>query len=138
MNETLERVPLTCSATNRSGGACLMPVLNGERFCWNHSPTVAAERAAARRRGGATRVARESATGELPSLKSVADVRRELEQALADTKMLGNSARRATAVVSVLTLALKAIESGEWETRLANVEKILGEQNVARASLRVS
>lgn len=78
------------------------------------------------------------ATGELPSLKDPDDVRRELEQTLADVKMLANSARRATAAVSVLTLALRAIEAGEWETRLTNVERMLGGQNVDRAPLRVS
>ena len=102
-----------------------MPPLTGSAFCFAHDPTAAAARAAARRRGGAAHAAA-TATGELPRLKSVPDVQRHLEQLLGDTLLQSNSARRTAAIVSILSLALKAIEVGSFEERLANLEKLAG------------
>lgn len=125
-----KQASVTCAAVTRAGEPCSMPPLLGRDRCFAHSPSVAVERAAARKRGGAVHAA-ENAAGEVPSLRTAADVRREAELGLRDVKLLANSARKATALVSVLSLALRILEVGEFEVRLADVERqISGGQNV--------
>lgn len=104
-----------------------MAHITNSAFCFAHDPSAATARAAARRRGGAVHAAA-IAKGEPPSLRSVPDVQRHLERLLADTLLQSNSARRTAAIVSILSLALKAIEVGSFEERLANLEKMRGGQ----------
>jgi len=110
-----------------------MPPITDSVFCFAHDPATATARAAARRKGGAVQAAA-SATGELPSLKSVPDVQGHLERLLADTLAQSNSARRTAAVVSILSLALKSIEVGSFEERLESLERIIGGQQQWRTS----
>jgi len=99
-----------------------MPALKHSDLCWNHSPAVAAERAAARKHGGRLAL---SAPGETPTLRSAADIMREAETALGEAKQLPISGRKTAAVVAVLGLALRGLEIGEMETRLANIERLV-------------
>jgi hypothetical protein len=101
-----------------------MPALKGRNVCWNHDPSQAAERAAARKRGGRLRLTHAS---ERAPLRCAADVLREAEELLADTKQLENSGRRTTAIVGVLHLALKGLEAGEVEQRLETLEQLVGQ-----------
>jgi hypothetical protein len=101
-----------------------MPALKGSApaLCWNHSPAVAAERAAARKNGGRLAV---GPPAEIPTLRSASDVMREAEIALAEAKQLPISGRKTTAVVAVLGLALRGLEIGELETRMRNIEQLV-------------
>ena len=62
----------------------------------------------------------------LVSLRSVGDVQAQLESALADTLGQENSAARTQAVVRLLQVALKALEVGDLENRIAILEAQLG------------
>lgn len=119
-----------CAARTQAGEPCGMPPMRGGAYCWNHDPTQARERAAARKLGGYNRRAPRArdAGAEPPALRSADDVLREAEEALADVKLLENTARRATAIVSVLTLALRGLEAGELEQRLEAVERLMAER----------
>lgn len=122
-----------CTGKTRLGKPCNMPALRGRPVCFNHDPLRARDRVAARKLGGRNRrgVSKVDATNdheEPTSLRNAEDVRREAEKLLAETKMLSNSARRTTAVVSVLTLALKGLEAGEFEERLQTLEQQLERQ----------
>jgi hypothetical protein len=117
-----------CAASTQAGAPCAMAPLTGESHCFQHSPAKARARADARRKGGHNRRTPPSAReagAEVPTLKTAADVLREVEEALADAKCLENSARRAAAVVGVLGLALKVHEVGAIEERLAAIEERL-------------
>ena len=56
-----------CKATTVSGSPCSAAPVRDDGFCFWHSPAIAAEREAARRRGGAARSNRARAKKTLPA-----------------------------------------------------------------------
>ncbi len=119
-----------CTATTQDGGRCRSNALHGSQFCFTHDPAHAQARAEARRRGGHNRRTpkRADAVNALVSLRSVGDVQAQLESALADTLGQENSAARTQAVVRLLQVALKALEVGDLENRIALLETQLGNE----------
>ena len=119
-----------CTATTQDGGRCRSNALHGSQFCFTHDPAHAQARAEARRRGGHNRRTpkRVDAVNALVSLRSVGDVQAQLESALADTLGQENSAARTQAVVRLLQVALKALEVGDLENRIALLETQLGNE----------
>lgn len=111
-----------CRATNRRGEPCGMPPTGGIGLCFAHDPTQAAARAIARKRGGRERARGSAATREAVSLRSADDVRQLIERAVADTLALENSALRNRTVGALVGVALRTIEVGELEARLAAME----------------
>lgn len=113
----------TCSARNARGEPCGAYAVDGSRFCFAHDPERAKERAEARKRGGRNRrTPKGSAPPATVALRSVPDVQRLLEGLALDTLRQENSDRRTRALVAVLGLALKALETGELEARLEALE----------------
>lgn len=116
-----------CTATTKTGKPCRAQALAGGAFCLMHSPERAAEVAAIRRAGGLNRRTRRAAGTRFPAtLRSVSDVQELLEAALADTTQQENSGARTAALARLATTALKALEVGELEERLAALEARLG------------
>ena len=113
--------PGRCQGRNRAGQPCGMTPLQGAAWCFAHSPDRAAERAVARRVGGLNRRTPKGQPGTV-RLRSVADVQTELETAYADLLVQENSHQRARTAASLLTLAIKCLEVGELEERLAAIE----------------
>jgi len=121
-----------CRATNKRGEPCAAPALPGSSYCFHHDPTRAAERAAARRKGGKARHGRKIAQSDVAvdlSLVDVSDVMALLERGVRDLMGLENSIGRARALSSLASVALKALETGAIEERLAALEAELGTQN---------
>ena len=118
-----------CTATTTTGRPCGAPALHGRPFCYAHDPDRAAERADARQRGGYNRRTAKGADPEgYPAhLRCVADVQAVLERALADTWAQENSGARTQALVRLAHGALKALEVGDLEERLAALEARLEE-----------
>ena len=115
--------PAQCAATNKRGQPCASPVIRGSRYCYTHSPSKARERAAARRKGGHNR--RASAKSQQSQPEPIGDVRGVLawvNAALADVWLLENTARRAQTISTLCNTALKALEVGELEQRIAALE----------------
>lgn len=111
---------------------CGMPPLEGQNACWNHSPTVAPARAAARSRGG-----RRARTPHLtpppdapPNLRGMEAIQQQLEVAYGDALQLPNGPARARVLLTALALALRVHETTEIEQRLQAIE--------ARLSMRVA
>jgi len=118
-----------CSATTKTGRPCRAQALAGGAFCLMHDPERAAEVAAIRRAGGLNRRTRRAAGTRYPAtLRSVRDVQELLEAALADTMQQENSGARTQALVRLAHGALKVLELGSLEERIAALE--------ARAGLR--
>ena len=113
-----------CTATTTNGKACGAPALQGRPFCYAHDPERAQERADARRRGGYNRRTPKAHAPEgYPTrLRSVDDVTALLEATLRDTWAQENSGARTQALVRLAHGALKALEVGELEERLAALE----------------
>jgi len=119
-----------CTATTQDGGRCRSNALHGSPYCFTHDPAHAQARAEARRRGGHNRRTpkRADAVNALVSLRSVGDVQAQLESVLADTLAQDNGAARTQAIVRLLQTALKALEVGDLETRIALLETQLGNE----------
>jgi len=97
-----------------------------------HSPEHTQEVAEARRLGGIRRKREVAVTGayELGGLGTVADIRRLIEIAVLDTLGLENSVARARAIAYLAQTAIKLLEVGELETRLAQIEEVVLSQKV--------
>ena len=90
-----------------------------------HSPEHAAEVAEGRRLGGLRRRREAAVSGayDIGSLDNVKDIRRLIEIAVLDTLGLENSIARARTLAYLVQTALKALEVGELENRLAMLEQ---------------
>ena len=92
-----------------------------------HCPEHAAEAAEARRLGGLRRRREVAVSGayDFLGLQSVGDIRRLLEVAVLDTLGLENSIARSRTLGYLAVAALKLLEVGELEQRLATLESAL-------------
>ena len=99
-----------------------MPPLRKSKWCYAHHPKKARERAAARRLGGAHRKRTGADAPDKITLASTHDIRTLLERVALDALALDNSARRARALIALAQVALKGLEVGELEQRIAALE----------------
>jgi hypothetical protein len=112
-----------CEATNSRGLPCEMPAVTGSAFCFAHDPERAADRREARRQGGLNR--RSAISGEPVNISTSADVLDLIGLAVGDTLAQENSANRSRALATLLQVALRALEVGNQEERLARLEGLL-------------
>jgi hypothetical protein len=125
-----------CRTTTENGAPCRMRPLRGSDYCFNHSPEHSAERDRARQRGGAaTRTPLASAPVWLRTVEAIQEL---LEEVVADTRMQGNTPDRSRTILAALRIALDAVEKGELEARLTELEERFGKGNplAARRQLR--
>ena len=110
-----------CTARTRTGRPCRMAALRGQQTCFAHSPSVAAKRAKARRRGGQRhRVG--YATAPVP-VATMPDLQAVTAQLLADVLVLGNTEARARAAARLIVVAAKLIEDGDLVHRIEALEQ---------------
>lgn len=116
--------PRGCSGFKDNGQPCQAPKLRESDYCLMHSPEHAAEVAEARRLGGLRRRREVAVAGayDFSGLESVADIRRLLEVAILDTLGLENSVARSRTLAYLAMTAIKLLEVGELEQRLAALE----------------
>ena len=115
---------MQCSAKNRKGMACGMAAQRDSKYCFAHDPAKARNRADARRLGGRRRRTQKgTAPPESIRLRTVDAIQELLETVTIDTLRQDNSAQRSRAVVALAGLALKGIEVGELEQRVAALEE---------------
>jgi hypothetical protein len=118
-----------CQARNRQGEPCQAAPLSGSKWCFMHHPQRARERAEARKRGGHNRRTPRAAGVDGPtSLRSLDDVKALLEEALADTRLQENSAARSRTMVSIALTAIRCVEVGDLEERVARLEEAVSVQ----------
>jgi hypothetical protein len=102
-----------------------MPPLTGSPWCFTHSPERGAARAQARTRGGQSRrtpVAMEP-PDQPPQLRDVPGIQIQLERAFLDTLLQSNGAQRSRTLGYLLGIALRIVEVGELEARIAAIEQ---------------
>ena len=99
------------------------PIKEGEHCFW-HSPEYAEDVAEARRLGGLRRRREVAVSGayEFAGLESVGGIRRILEVAVLDTLGLETSIARARTLAYLAMTAIKLLETGELEDRVAHLE----------------
>jgi len=118
-----------CKAIAKSGKPCQAFAVHGSDFCFAHDPTLARERAAARKRGGKARHGRvlKVASDSKPpaALATHGDMLDALEFALEVALALEPSHNQVRSIVAVVTAAAKIHEVGEIEQRLDAIEQLL-------------
>ena len=117
-----------CEERNADGSPCGMAPMQAERWCFNHHPEKKAERAAARERGGKHR--KRVRVVALPAsepvrLRSAGDVQDALERTVTEVLQLDPSPAKYRVLSNLYNLALRGIEVGEMENRLAALEQQL-------------
>jgi len=126
-----------CQFIMPDGRRCGAPALRGEEFCLFHSPAHEEEAAEARRLGGLRRRKEKTVAGayEFEGLGSVADIQRLLEIAVLDTLALENSVARSRTLAYLSQTALKCLEVGELEERLALLEAAVRSRSLSPATV---
>ena len=103
-----------CSATTADGSPCPNAALAGGQYCYAHEPSKAAERDAARNRGGAARAAQLSGA-VVPTLTTAEAVRDYLARVARDTEAQLIPPKTATALASLARVQLEAIARASRE-----------------------
>ena len=131
VEDVKERV---CQALKEDGSRCEAPPLVDEDFCFWHSPKHAEEVAEAGRLGGLRRRREKTvaAAYDLDGLDTVSQVRRLLQIAVMDTLGLENSIARSRVLAYLAQVALKTLEAGALQERLAALEVAMGPRLASR------
>ena len=124
----------TCQATTTAGSACSAQPVRPDGFCYWHSPALATERTAARRRGGEHRSNRLRAAKAMPAALTSDDLLVTLSRVIAKAEK-GEIEPGPANAISSLARAMNAIrETTEIEQRLADLERRLNTSNDRRIS----
>jgi hypothetical protein len=117
-----------CQAVKEDGSRCEAPPLVDEEFCFWHSPEHTEEVAEAGRLGGLRRRREKTvaAAYDLEGLDTVPQVRRLLQIAVMDTLGLENSIARSRVLAYLAQVAIKTVEAGAFQERLAALETAMG------------
>jgi len=121
-----------CKAKTTNGQPCQAQAIKGEKFCFIHSPTQGAARAKARKKGGERNRTPHAGNPEtIPaSVRTIDDVLKVLDYALAESMPLENSIQRGRLIVAIASAFVEAIKTGELESRLAAIESALKAREV--------
>jgi hypothetical protein len=121
-----------CQGARADGQSCGMAPMVGSDYCWAHDPTNAEAAAEARRLGGMRRKREGTVAGayQFEGLGNVQDIRRLIEIAVLDTLGMENSIQRSRTIAYLAQTALKSLEVGEVQDRLAVLEEsVLGRRS---------
>ena len=126
-----------CVYQKEDGQQCRASPLKEGEFCFMHAPEHAQDMVEARRLGGLRRRREATVAGafDFVGLQTVADIRRILEIAVLDTLGLENSIARSRTLAYLGTTAIKLLETGEVEQRLASLEAAVLEDKVSSKSM---
>ena len=115
-----------CKATRKDGKPCEGWAGANSEYCFAHDPALAAERKAARSKGGHARHGRRITTqgsNEPAGIATVADVVDLLGRAINDTLALENSIARGRCLGYLAGVVVKALEASELEMRVTALEE---------------
>jgi hypothetical protein len=113
-------IPKHCAGTRKDGQPCQGPVLDSGAYCFTHDPTRAAERQAARQKGGHHRGAITRLRGLVPPrLLPIFDL---LETALGEVHDGRLAPAQAAAMAALARAMVAVLQAGEVEQRLRELE----------------
>lgn len=116
-----------CRGTKKDGGPCPNPARPGRAYCFSHDPdpALSRRRADGQRRGGVSRSKREPTlpadTPDAP-LRTVADVVAAVEATYNAVRTGRLGARVGNCLAVLCQVQLKAIEGGDLERRVSELE----------------
>jgi hypothetical protein len=112
-----------------------MAPLRDSDYCWTHDPSKGRERAEARQRGGRNRRTPGTVITSLGggitaplALDDMSSIQAGLNLVWNDTLAQENSGSRSRTLVAVLMAAVKCLEVGELEERLAALEQAVNQR----------
>jgi hypothetical protein len=113
-----------CKAKTQTGKPCKMRPIKGSDYCFNHDPAAAAQRAAARKRGGEARhTAHAGDPAIVPEqIGNIQDARKILDYVKDELLAMDNTIARNRALLALFDSFAKALEIGELEERIAALE----------------
>src|SRR5687767_12937773 len=107
-----------CRATNAAGSPCSAQPIRPDGYCYWHSPNAAADRAEARRRGGASRSNQARARRALPAAMGSDELLATLSEAIRRVER-GDMQPGPAGAIAQLARTMNAIrETSEVERRL--------------------
>jgi hypothetical protein len=114
-----------CKARTGKGARCQAKALKNSAFCFTHDPACGKARAAAHRRGGERRRVDHSCdASKVPAqVRSIADAMVILDYTLAEVIPMENSLQRGRLLIALSEAYIKALEVGELERRLQELEQ---------------
>ncbi len=117
-----------CAFRGPTGKPCQSPPLHDGEFCLMHSPEHAQEVQEARRLGGLRRRREATVSGayDFEGLETVAGIRRLIHVAVIDTLGMENSISRNRTLAYLAQVALRTLEVGDIEDRIAVLEQLVG------------
>jgi hypothetical protein len=103
----------------------MQPTVTG--YCFNHDPDRSADRAQARRAGGAARHTPHAGNPDQVNKtpRTIPEVQTILDYALSETMALDNGIQRGRLLVAIATAYTDALKVGELEARLQELARIL-------------
>ena len=104
---------------------CLANKINNSDHCFFHDPTMARQRAEARKTGGYNRRVRKRIPQNYRPVKSVNDINIIMESVINDALALEPSQSQLKTMGYLCQIALKGQELGSLEDRVASIEKSL-------------
>jgi len=124
-----------CAFRMETGEPCQSPPLRDSEYCLMHSPEHAKEVQEARRLGGLRRKREVTLYGayEFEGLDTVAGIRRLVEVTVLDTLGMENSISRNRTLAYLATVALRTLEVGDLEQRIAALEQSIHPGNIQQA-----
>lgn len=114
-----------CTATRADGRPCAAPSL-ASGFCFGHDPTLSAQRAAGRRRGGRNKATLVRHRRLAPP--RLVPVFERLERAMEAVEAGGMEPRVAHALAALANAEARIVAVGELEERLRTLERALEAQ----------
>lgn len=116
-----------CKAMTKDGSPCQTPALAGSDFCFFHDPDKAEERFEARAAGGRqNRMATLSADAPDVKVESCQDVVRLVSDTINQVRKGDIDPRVANAVGYLANVLIRAVEQGDMERRIAELEAVVG------------
>ncbi len=114
-----------CKARGPTGEPCHSPPLRDADYCLMHSPEHTQEVQEARKLGGLRRKREATVAGayDFEGLETVTGIRRLVQVAVIDTLGMENSIERSRTLAQLALVALKALEMGELEKRIATLDQ---------------
>jgi len=125
-----------CAFQSHDGKPCRAAPLHDSNYCLMHSPEHAQEAQEARRLGGLRRKREVTVTGayDFEGLETVSGIRRLVEVAVLDTLGMENSISRSRTLAYLAQVALRTLEVGDLEQRIAALEQSVYPGNLQLAT----
>lgn len=120
MDEASRSGSKRCAGSRKDGSRCTAPVMGSGAFCFAHNPQLAAEREAARKKGGANSAARARLERLVPAtlrpmIGALIAAMGEVHEGTLDPK-------RATAMAALAGAVVRAYGVGVLDERVAALE----------------